>query len=895
MSNPDSAAGGSPPLDSDDFARLDAVFADVVDLEPESRARALEHECRDRPDLRRELEALLSAHDRLARDGDADNEQAVQGIGFGTRVGAYRLLDKIGEGGMGEVFRAERADGVFAQQVAVKITRSTIGHRALLRRFQVERQILATLNHANIVRLLDGGATATGQAYLIMEHVEGVPVTHYCRAHALSLEKRLHIFRVVCEAVQYAHAHAVVHRDLKPANILVGSNEVPKVVDFGIAKLLEGPGVTGFTTRSVMPGPLTPNYASPEQLRGLPVTTVSDVYALGVLLYELVAGVRPYETQGQTLDRVVDIVVKTDPPRPSAAAGEGSTLPYSRARIAGDLDAIVLKAMSKRPSDRYASAGELGTDITRLLVGHPVLARAPSPAYVLRRLAGRHKTLVAVSAMALLFILATSGVALWQWQVARVAQARAEQRFREVRSIANTLLFELHDTIADVAGATTARELLLRRGVEYLDRLASESSGDPDLTDELARSYVRLAALQGATFYWPHVATASGPETILSKAVKLAEANHAAWPEDPRFGRTLSAAYRAFGRLDQKRFRPEAREWLRRSLEVAELSFHPHTGDLDQRDNLIDAHLAWGLYLHMHAPLAEAEAQYRTALTLATDALPSWQADPRAAASEELSASWLKWVLAHEERWAEALELAERELAVAKRRLAANPDSADARRSVAIGEHNVGWTLLGLGKAREALPRLEAALYGHEAQAAGERNNRVPAMDLGRALENRADARAALGQLVEALSDLDRALGIHEALLTADREDASLRARVAWDLRRGAEIWLESGRAPREARRRLERATELLEKNLTLDPTTTFDRLNRARCLSTLAQLEEGEAARSTSARAGKASQSEGASGHHAAALAAWRELAADGILPPSERGRLERLEAAAR
>ncbi len=230
---------------------------------------------------------------------------------------------------MGQVFRAERADGVFAQHVAVKVTHASVGEREL-HRFTTERQILASLHHPNIVSLLDGGAAPTGQAYLVMERVDGAPVTEYCNAHALSLERRLRIFVAVCGAVQYAHQHAVVHRDLKPANILVGPGDVPKVVDFGIAKLVEAPAAANGTMTGAAGAPLTPNYASPEQIRGLPATTASDVYALGVVLYELASGTRPYDTEGQTLDRVLELVVHTDPPRPSSRQAGASARFRSR-------------------------------------------------------------------------------------------------------------------------------------------------------------------------------------------------------------------------------------------------------------------------------------------------------------------------------------------------------------------------------------------------------------------------------------------------------------------------------------------------------------------------------------------------------------------------------------
>ena len=412
-------------------------------------------------------------------------------------LGAYRVVERIGEGGMGEIFLAERSDGLFAQQVAIKVTRSFLASSNLVRRFQVERQILASLTHPNIVTLVDGGATAAGQAYLVMEHVEGgAPLTDYVRTRGLPLAERLRLFAAVCDAVHYAHRHAVVHRDLKPDNVLVGADGVPKVVDFGIAKLLDHPAVTGATTKGVLPGPLTPNYASPEQLRGLPVTTAADVYALGVILDELVSGVRPYETQDLTLDRVLDLVLHATPPRPSEAR-PGVSPPYALARLRGDLDAIVGKAMSKEPADRYSSASELAEDVTRFLNGDPVVARAPSTAYLLRRLAARNKVAVGVMVLVTAAILSVGAIAAWQRQVALDAQGHAEQRFHEVRQLANTLIFKIHDAVVPLPGSTPVRRTIVDEGLRYLERLEREAADDVALRVELAAGYRRLAASSG--------------------------------------------------------------------------------------------------------------------------------------------------------------------------------------------------------------------------------------------------------------------------------------------------------------------------------------------------------------------------------------------------------------
>ena len=326
--------------------------------------------------------------------------------GIGSTIGPFQLVANIGAGGMGTIYLAERADGGFAQRVAVKIIATPVSHAGAARRFRAERQILASLRHPHIVSLMDGGVTPDGHAYLVMEYVDGVPIATYCAEHALSLTDRLQLFRNVCAAVHYAHRHSVVHRDLKPANILVTSDGAPKVLDFGVAKMLDESLPGGGTATSIGTVPLTPNYASPEQLRGVTLTTSSDVYALGVLLYELTAGVRPYETDGKSLDEMLRIVIDAEHRRPSSRTDSlEKPLPYDRRRaLKGDIDAIVLRAMAKQPEDRYGSAEELSEDVGRFIAGAPVIAREPSFGYVMRKLAGRHKAAFVSAGVSLVLI-----------------------------------------------------------------------------------------------------------------------------------------------------------------------------------------------------------------------------------------------------------------------------------------------------------------------------------------------------------------------------------------------------------------------------------------------------------------------------------------------------------
>ena len=393
-------------LTAADIADVEAIFADLHEVDAAARPALLDARCGGRTRIRREVEALLAAHDRVEGFLDPPTSDSATGwrLGPGAIVGKFRLIERIGRGGMGDVFLAERADDTFSQRVAIKVTRASVRDADAARRFRSERQFLASLQHPNIVTLLDGGATAQGDAYLVMEYVDGRPLTDYCREHQLSLRDRLGLLRQVCRAVQHAHQHAIVHRDLKPANILVTAGGTVKVVDFGVAKLLADSAGTGPTATQGLPGPLTPNYASPEQLRGLEVTTACDVYSLGVLAYEVLAGTRPYETTGKPLDQVLEIVLDTDPARPSTArpsTADGAADPplkYAPGTLRGDLDAIVLKAISKEPARRYGSAGELADDFERYLAKQPVHAREPSLGYLLHRVAVRNHALVATAA-----------------------------------------------------------------------------------------------------------------------------------------------------------------------------------------------------------------------------------------------------------------------------------------------------------------------------------------------------------------------------------------------------------------------------------------------------------------------------------------------------------------
>jgi non-specific serine/threonine protein kinase/serine/threonine-protein kinase len=527
--------------------RVEEVFAEALAAEDSARTAILDARCQGAGDLRRDVEALLAAHVRAGEfisPPTTDVERTSLGdhghLGAGARIAAFQLRERIARGGMGEVYRAERVDGEFTQQVAVKVIAARLHGAETLRRFRAERQILASLQHPNIVTLVDGGVTADGQPFIVMEFIDGQPLTEYCRRQASPVDARLRLFQQLCSAVAFAHRHLVVHRDLKPSNVLVTSEGVVKVLDFGVAKLLEpsGESAGAGATQSLL-APMTPNYASPEQLRGQPITTACDVYALGVMLYELVSGKRPYETSGKTLDEIVAMAIQREPTRPSAAAA-AAELPYERERLRGDLDAIVSKAMAKDPERRYASAKAIADDLGRALTGLPVVAREPSLRYLARKTIGRHRAAFGVAAVALVLLVVALVGALWQARVAARERERAEQGLADVRALANSLVFEVHDAIQNLPGATAARQLIVKRALVYVDRLAADQPRDVILRRELADAYYRLAEVQGNPVR-ANLGDIDGALTSYRKALALREQLASAGGGDPADIQRLAA------------------------------------------------------------------------------------------------------------------------------------------------------------------------------------------------------------------------------------------------------------------------------------------------------------------------------------------------------------------
>ncbi|HTR49715.1 MAG TPA: serine/threonine-protein kinase [Kofleriaceae bacterium] len=498
--------------------RVEEMFEAALALAADERDAFLDRSCDGDRELRDEVAALL----RDAGDARAELQHAVAAeIGLiggelaatkvGQRAGPYRIVELVAEGGMGEVFLAERADAEFERKVAIKFLQRGYASADAIARLRDERQILAALDHPNIVRLIDGGTTDDGLPFLVMDYIEGTPLTRYARANELSVRARVELFVEVCAAVQYAHQKLVVHRDLKPSNILVGADGHPRLLDFGIAKLIDP---IANRSREAKTGTgvalLTPEYASPERARGEPVTVATDVYSLGAVLYELLADKPALPATAGGLE-LLRLICEVDPPRPSTQCP-----PERRSAIAGDLDNIIAKALHKQPEKRYASVAQLADDLERHLSGRPVVARTATLAYRAGKLVRRHWGKIALAAIATAALAGATAVSLVQARRASAEAARAERRFDEVRAIAHSLLFELDPKLRDISGTTGARALVVQRALEYLDRLASESSGDDALALEVAQAYMRVGDIQG-NLYEPNLGK---PEDALASYAK---------------------------------------------------------------------------------------------------------------------------------------------------------------------------------------------------------------------------------------------------------------------------------------------------------------------------------------------------------------------------------------
>jgi eukaryotic-like serine/threonine-protein kinase len=721
----------------------------------------------------------------------------------GRRFGAYRLLAEIGGGGMGQVYRAVRADDEYRQEVAIKVVRAGVDAEFVAQRLRTERQILASLAHPNIARLLDGGTTEQGVPYLVMELIDGEPITRFCEARRLDVRGRLELFLDVCTAVQYAHQRMVIHRDLKPSNILVTPDGTPKLLDFGIAKALE-PGIIPAAADATINTMriLTPDYASPEQMKGEPVTAASDVYSLGIILYELLAGSRPYRSSdritGDVARAVLDPPLKkpstavrqrsglgraTVPMMPSAAlprdgaarAAQSSPEKLSR-RLRGDLDNIVLMALRREPERRYGSVEQLARDISRHLARRPVSARAPTIRYRASSFVARHTVAVAAAALVAAALIGGIVTTAREAQIAERQRQRAEQRFDDVRRLARTLIFEIHDSIRDLPGAERSRRLLISTAMQYLDSLSKDAKGDPTLQRELAGAYTRLGDLQGRA---REANEGDYPAALASfrRALALLQAGLAAAPGDLDTQRDLIVTSGKLSDLmwtqsDGAGALAYSEQTVQRSRALAEQAPTNRLFRYFEATSLLDH--GYKLF-KIRGDLAGAGAEMGAAIAVLESLHASEPGEPLAARTLTLGYSRIGELLAYRHDPRAALTDYEQELRLVRTLTQAAPRNADLAHLQAFAELDLADVLSELGRLDEAQRHIQNAIASFRSLAASDPQVAEYHWDEGQALTRMAALAAKRGDPQRALALLEQALAAMDAASQDSAGDAEFR------------------------------------------------------------------------------------------------------------------------
>ena len=733
------------------WQQVRAILDQAIALPMDERPAYLDRVCTGDSPLRAEVESLLRSHDDAGsvflKNPVIDLKSAKPDPGrVGRRIGVYQIEAEIGHGGMGEVYRAIRADGQYNKQVAIKLVRVGLDTSFVLERFRHERQILASLDHTNIARLHDGGTTEDGIPYLVMELIEGTPIDEYCEEHDLTINGRLQLFNQVCAAVQYAHQRLVVHRDIKPGNILVTAEGIPKLLDFGIAKILD-PSAGAETT---LLRPMTPEYASPEQLRGEPITTATDVYSLGVVLYKLLAGRSPYPEKTRTPLEFARIICEVEPARPSTvrtslkAADDNfpeanrSRTPAISARLKralkGDLDNIVLKALRKEPERRYSSVEQFAEDIRRHLKGLPVTAVKGSVRYRAGKFVRRNRVVMAASALVAITLVAGVAATIRQARIARrqaeiasTERVRAEKRFSDVRELANSLIFEIHDSIQALPGATPSRKLLLDRAVQYLDKLSQDSAGDVNLQRELAWAYQRLATVQGDTSQ-SNLGEVSAAQVSNQKAMALFEAVAKANANNVTDQLNLAMAYRARAFFDI--YEPSGLAEINRALAVTEPLMRSNANNLDLENERAQEYFILAYIQDATGDRLQAIDSYRKVLDLRQEVLRS------------------------------------------------KPDYPDIRHGVAKATVLLAHEMGRFGSRDEALPLMNAGIAEFEALVKATAGDPGTIRELSTAEARRGEVELMQGDIAAARADFHRSLQQIERLARLDPENKMLQSDV---------------------------------------------------------------------------------------------------------------------
>ncbi len=843
----------------------------------------LDERCGTDPELRRLVDDLLVEDAAAAADpceaGSVRPAPAAPGGGRGGRIGRYRLVRLVGEGGMGVVYEAEQESP--RRTVAVKLIRPGFGTPDVLRRFEHESEVLGRLQHPGIAQIheagredSDGGDGGAGAPYFVMELIRGQPLLKYAAARGLAIRERVELVAKIADAVQHAHQKGVIHRDLKPSNVLVDDAGQPKILDFGIARVLgdegaaAGRGATVYTSAGQLVG--TVPYMSPEQAAGDPgaIDVRTDVYALGVMLFELLTGRLPYDVSTATLQEALRVVRETEPVRPGTL----------NRRLRGDLETITLRALEKEPARRYQSAADLASDLRRHLRDEPILVRPATTLYQWRKFARRHRALVgAAGAIAVSLVLATAVSTVFAINEAR-QRARAERRFGDVRALANSFLFTVHDEIEQLPGATRARRTLVETGLKYLDSLAQEAGSDPGLLAELAEAYGRIGDILGnprrQNLGDPEGARAAYEKCIALRKdvidldpgpeprVKLATAYRSLGTLEIEAGRTAHgiadldrarAALRAvldadpdnvpakrdlasaisvsgaartrMGRL--KEALEDYLECLRIDRELVEASGDEEERDRARREVSADHNEAGAMLVKLDR-LDEADAHFQSAIAIRKDLAERHPLNVRH--QRDLAISYHRTGSVHAKRDDPGRALADYRAALDILRKIAQDDPADARaqRDYTVALEKVGDALLRAGRPDEALDTFRACVDARREHAA-----KLPgvemATNLAVALERVGDCLVVLGRPDEAVERFAESYELAAQAVGSDPRHALAGTVAIMTARKTAELLAAQGRPDESLRKACDwyrRSLAVLEGMAALDVRPLHDSID---------------------------------------------------------------------
>lgn len=797
-------------MNPEKWQKIKAIFNETVELSPAECENYLNSFDGSNEDILAEVRKLLEAEKKddfenpiadvshLWRDDEAENF-------IGRQIGEYKILKEIGRGGMGIVFEASREREDFSQTVALKVLKRGMDSSAMLRRFRHERRILASLEHPNIARLLDGGMTEDGLPFFAMEFVEGLPLDEFCDEKELSINERLRLFLQVCTAVSFAHSRLVVHRDLKPTNIFVTKNGTVKLLDFGIAKILspdenlQNQTVTSF-------GMMTPAFASPEQIRGEIVTTSSDIYSLGLILFKLLTGTQAYTFSNNRPDEIAKIVCDSEPPRPSSIISQhfsvgvkntadndirttNSKLKTQNSKLLrGDLDNIILKVLRKEPARRYASVEQLSNDIKRHLDGLPVIARPDTFSYRFEKFVSRNRLSVILGI--LIFLSFIGGIAATSWQAYRAEQQKklAEKRFAEVRELANNAILKYYDQIKDLQGATAARETLLTDAAVYLDRLAQDAQNDQDLQRDLVNAYLRLGDIMGAPHDNANTGDTQAALENYQKAQTIAERMLRQTGENWEIRGKLRAIHTKTGEIFQRMGdAEETKNHFRAAVELSEQIAAHEPENARQLSALGQSYILYGETLPLGTGENESVAvsskgfpALEKALQIAPDDSPSIQRANMAHLRIGLQISALAReaedagdIKKSAEFYTQAAEYFRKGKEEARKLVMTDSKNAGFRRRLFVSEFNESTSFSGLRKTDEAL-QIQRKMLDETIVVAADGKNAEARFDLAQAYYEIGSTFFRRGEYIPAAENIGQAIDIYNHIIAADADNVEV-------------------------------------------------------------------------------------------------------------------------